>query len=74
MVDRVEGCYCYIAKIGCKRVPGSEGFMSDSVLPDAENRLGEPFKKKIMAGYIAWTSYANIYIWRGGADYRSWYA
>jgi len=64
-----------IREIGGQGVPGSEGFMSQSVMPVPGKYTGKPLFKIVQPGdRITLNSYCSLYKWDGKAQYSSWYA
>jgi len=66
-----------IREIGYQTVPGSEGFMSESVVPvkGAFLESEKPMTKRVRPGnYITIESYGSCSKWEGDQNYHSWYA
>jgi len=64
-------------EIGEKIVPGSEGFMSENVVPDKDRFIGAPFLAKVSAyGLVGKEIYHAAYPYDGGDSglYQSHYA
>lgn len=67
-------------KIGASTVPGSEGFMSDKVVPTSGNFIGEAVTKNLQAyvggaePYIPVDHGCMSKVTPGDGAYRSWYA
>jgi hypothetical protein len=71
--------YFYIKQIGSKAVEGSQGFMSESRMPEPERvHEGEPAKAYCsLKGnmHICERSHQrDLYLWDGTSKYCSWYA
>ncbi len=69
----------WLIEIGSSSVEGSEGFMSDKVVPNPEAETGEVFMKRIYIANgeeqsVAIKSYASATLYEGTPKYRSWYA
>lgn len=71
--------YFYIKEIGAKTVKGSEGHMSESLVPDPE-RILEGYPKKAYCSpkgqmHFSENNYQkSLYLWDGKPKYHSWYA
>ena len=68
-----------VVKIGQKMVEGSEGFMSESVLPNPESVLGEPFRVLLRfkdSGELRYAVGKGHSYWKddGKPSYQSHYA
>jgi hypothetical protein len=71
--------YFYIKQIGSKAVEGSQGFMSESRMPEPERvHEGEPPKAYCSPKgdmHICESSHQrDLYLWDGTSKYCSWYA
>lgn len=79
----------WLVKVGQKLVPGSEGFMSEQVLPDPDNVIAwgytderyKPRMKRVKTpewndgkAVITMTSYSSAFPYDGRPEYQSHYA
>ena len=70
-----KGATVTLCEIALKSVEGSEGFMSDRVVPVKDAFIGEEFKKRITGRGINISDCQYATLAEEGKDfYRSWYA
>lgn len=71
-------CFVELQQIGAPLARGEEGFMSGKSVPNPENKIGKPFRRKVdMSGSrpsVRIDSVATAWIWDGKEKYSSWYA
>ena len=64
-----------LQQLQIRKVDGSTGHMSCSVMPVLDENIGEPFTKKANGlNQIKLTSYASASLWDERPKYQSWYA
>jgi len=70
-----KGATVTLREIGVKSVDGSEGFMSDRVIPLKDWFVAKEFKKRITGKHIKISDCQTAYPAEEGKEfYRSWYA
>ena len=70
-----KGATVTLREIAVASVEGSEGFMSDRVVPVKDAFIGDAFKKRITGSYITIDDVRHAGPAEEGKDfYRSWYA
>ena len=78
MISVPSKCYVELQQIGAPLTRGEEGFMSGKSVPNPENKIGEPLRRKVdMSGSrpsVRIDSVATAWIWDGKEKYSSWYA
>ncbi len=71
---RASGKTVRIAPLAHKAVEGSQGFMSQMVLPQPGVFTDEPVTKRVQPGDEIAFEFYHAYPWHGKAVYSSWYA
>lgn len=74
IVNAVTRGMVTIEEIGSTPVPGSEGFMSQTVVANPDWRSGEITKHRVTSASVKIESYAYAHKWGGEPKYNSWYA
>ena len=70
-----KGATVTLREIALESVDGSEGFMSDRVVPVKDAFIGKEFKKRITGSYIKIDDVRSASVAEDGKSfYRSWYA
>ncbi|EBA18419.1 hypothetical protein RSK20926_11889 [Roseobacter sp. SK209-2-6] len=78
VVEVPSRCYVILQQISAPLARGEESFMSGNSVPNPENKIGEPFRRKVnMSGSrpsVKIDNVATAWIWDGKEKHTSWYA
>lgn len=78
VIDVPSPCYVVLQQIGAPLARGEESFMSGSSVPNPDNKIGEPIRRKVdMSGSRPSVKICNVvtaWIWDGKEKRSSWYA
>ena len=78
VIDVPSPCYVILQEIGAPLARGEESFMSGHSVPNPDNKIGEPIRRKVdMAGgspSVRINSSVIAWVWDGREKRSSWYA